>query len=57
MLLLYFSYHPICTFIIRMCEADINIKVIQDSLGHKNISTIKIYVDVTRDLKTMNFKN
>ena len=40
-----------------MCEAGINIKVIQDTLGHKDISTtMNIYADVTKELKTEKFK-
>ena len=27
------------TFTTRMCEAGVNVKVIQDTLGHKDIST------------------
>ena len=45
------------TFTTRMCEAGINIKVIQDTLGHKDISTtMNIYADVTKELKTEEFK-
>ena len=44
------------TFTTRMCEAGINIKVIQDTLGHKDISTtMNIYADVTKELKTEEF--
>jgi site-specific recombinase XerD len=35
-----------------LCEAGINIKVIQDILGHSDIdTTMNIYVDVTTALK------
>ena len=35
-----------------MCEAGVNIKVIQDTLGHKDITTtLNIYTDVTKELK------
>lgn len=35
----------------------LNIKVIQDTLGHKDISTtMNIYADVTKELKTEEFK-
>lgn len=40
----------------RMCEAGVNIKVIQDTLGHADISTtLNIYADVTRELKKTAF--
>lgn len=57
-LLPHFSCHSLRhTFTTRMCEAGINIKVIQDTLGHKDISTtMNIYADVTKDLKTEEFK-
>lgn len=53
-----FSCHSLRhTFTTRMCEAGINIKVIQDTLGHKDISTtMNIYADVTKDLKKKEFK-
>lgn len=35
-----------------MCEAGVSIKVMQDTLGHADISTtLNIYADVTRELK------
>ena len=41
---------PRHTFTTRMCEAGVNIKVIQDALGHTDISTtLNIYADVTKD--------
>ena len=44
------------TFTTRMCEAGVNVKVIQDALGHKDISTtLNIYTDVTRELKKAEF--
>ena len=44
-------------FTTRMCEAGVNIKVIQDALGHTDISTtLNIYTDVTKELKTSEFK-
>lgn len=57
-LLPHFSCHSLRhTFTTRMCEAGINIKVIQDTLGHKDISTtMNIYADVTKELKTEEFK-
>ena len=40
------------TYATRLCEAGINIKVIQDVLGHSDIdTTMNIYVDVTSELK------
>ena len=39
-----------------MCEAGVNIKVIQDTLGHADISTtLNIYADVTKELKREEF--
>lgn len=44
------------TFATRMCEKGVNIKVIQDVMGHTDISTtMNIYTDATRDLKTQAF--
>ena len=44
------------TFTTRMCEAGVNIKVIQDTLGHKDITTtLNIYTDVTKELKRTEF--
>ena len=40
-----------------MCEAGVNVKVIQDTLGHADISTtLNIYADVTRELKMAEFE-
>ena len=40
-----------------MCEAGVNIKVIQDALGHSDISTtLNIYADVTKEMKAEEFK-
>ena len=54
-----FSCHTLRhTFTTRMCEAGINIKVIQNALGHSDISTtMNIYADVTKDLKKSEFEN
>ena len=39
-----------------MCEAGVNVKVIQDALGHADISTtLNIYADVTKELKKDEF--
>ncbi len=46
------------TFTTRMCEAGVNIKVMQEVLGHKDISTtMNIYADVTKELETTEFEN
>ncbi len=52
-----FSCHSLRhTFTTRMCEQGVNIKVIQDVLGHKDISTtMNIYADVTKDMKGKEF--
>ena len=57
-LLPHFSCHSLRhTFTTRMCEAGVNIKVIQDALGHTDISTmLNIYTDVTKEFKTSEFK-
>lgn len=40
-----------------MCEAGVNVKVIQDALGHKDISTtLNICTDVTKELKRSEFE-
>ena len=45
------------TFTTRMCEAGVNVKVIQDTLGHKDISTtLNIYTDVTKELRKSEFE-
>ena len=48
-----FSNHSLRhTFTTRMCEAGVNIKAMQDILGHKDAeTTLQIYTDATRDLK------
>ena len=41
--------HTFCT---RMCENDVNIKVLQDVMGHRNIrTTMEVYAKSTRDKK------
>lgn len=57
-LLPHFSCHSLRhTFTTRMCEAGVNIKVIQDALGHSDISTtLNIYADVTKEMKAAEFK-
>ena len=53
-----FSCHSLRhTFTTRMCEAGVNVKVIQDALGHTDITTtLNIYTDVTKELKATEFK-
>lgn len=48
-----FSCHTLRhTFTTRLCESGVNIKVIQDTLGHADVSTtLDIYADATKDLK------
>jgi len=57
LLLPHFSCHSLRhTFTTRMCEAGVNIKVIQDTLGHADVSTtLNIYADATRELKRSAF--
>jgi len=52
-----FSCHTLRhTFTTRLCESGVNVKVIQDVLGHADISTtMNIYADVTKDLKQKEF--
>ncbi len=59
LLLPHFSCHSLRhTFTTRMCEAGVNIKVIQDTLGHADVSTtLNIYADATKDLKKSEFAN
>ena len=56
-LLPHFSCHSLRhTFTTRMCEAGVNIKVIQDALGHSDVSTtLNVYADVTKELKRDEF--
>ena len=52
-----FSCHSLRhTFATRLCESGINIKVIQDVMGHADFgTTMNIYTDVTKDLKKQEF--
>ncbi len=54
-----FSCHSLRhTFTTRLVEAGVNLKVVQDTLGHKDFSTtMDIYTDVTRELKQREFDN
>lgn len=50
-----FSSHTLRhTFATRLCESGMNMKLIQDILGHSDISTtMDIYTHVTKDMKTL----
>ena len=51
-------HHTRHTFCTRLCENDVNIKVIQDVMGHADIATtMNIYTDVTESKKKQEFKN
>ena len=54
-----FSCHSLRhTFTTRLVEAGVNIKVVQEVLGHKDVSTtLDIYTDVTRELAKREFDN
>ncbi len=58
LLLPHFSCHSLRhTFTTRMCEAGVNVKVMQDALGHTDIATtLNIYTDVTKELRKEEFK-
>ena len=46
------------TFATRLCESGVNIKVIQDVLGHVDVSTtMDIYVDVMNETKKRELAN
>lgn len=49
-----FSTHSLRhTFTTRMCEAGVNIKAMQDILGHADVeTTLGIYADATKELKS-----
>lgn len=54
-----FSCHSLRhTFTTRFVEAGVNIKVVQEVLGHKDVSTtLGIYTDVTKELRKREFEN
>ncbi len=54
-----FSCHNLRhTFTTRMCEAGVNIKLMQDILGHTDISTtLNIYADATKELREKEMEN
>ena len=53
-----FSCHSLRhTFTTRMVESGVNVKVVQEVLGHKNVSiTLDIYTDVTKELARKEFE-
>ncbi len=59
LLLPHFSCHTLRhTFATRMCEAGMNIKVIQEALGHSDVkTTLNIYADATEDFKKREFES
>lgn len=54
-----FSCHSLRhTFTTRLVESGVNIKVVQDVLGHKDVkTTLNIYTDATQELKQREFEN
>lgn len=54
-----FSNHTLRhTFTTRMCEAGVNLKVMQDILGHADAEiTMNIYADATKDFKRLEMLN
>lgn len=58
-LLPHFSCHHLRhTFATRMVEQGVNIKVMQDVLGHADVqTTMNIYADVTKDLRDRELRN
>ena len=45
--------HSLCAY---MCENDLNIKTIQEIMGHKNINvTLEVYAEVTENKKRTEF--
>lgn len=53
-----FSYHSLRhTFTTRLVEQGVNVKVVQDVLGHKDVkTTLNIYTDATQELKQREFE-
>ncbi|WP_330387723.1 tyrosine-type recombinase/integrase [Lacrimispora sphenoides] len=54
-----FSCHSLRhTFTTRLIENNVNLKFIQDALGHKDVqTTLNIYADVTTALKKKEFSS
>lgn len=59
MLLPNFSCHNLRhRFTTRMCKAGTNIKLMQDNLGHQDISTtMNIFADVTKEQREKEWSN
>ena len=59
LLIPYFSCHNLRhTFATRFCENETNLKVIQEIMGHKNISTtMDVYAEATEEAKEKSFNN
>ena len=59
LLIRHFSVHNLRhTFCTRFCENETNIKVIQDIMGHSDISTtMNIYAEATESKKKESFDN
>ena len=57
-LLPHFSMHNLRhTFCTRLCEAGVNIKVVQEVMGHHDIeTTMNIYNEATKDFKKQSFE-
>ena len=58
-LLPHFSVHNLRhTFCTRLCENETNLKVIQEIMGHADITTtMDIYNEATREQKQLSFAN
>ena len=54
-----FSCHNLRhTFCTRLCENETNLKIIQDIMGHRDISTtMEIYAEATKEAKAHSFAN
>ena len=54
-----FSCHHLRhTFCTRLCEAEMNMKILQSVMGHSNIqTTMDIYAEATNEKKTESFKD
>ena len=55
----HFSVHNLRhTFCTRLCENETNLKIIQDIMGHRDISTtMEIYAEATKEAKAHSFAN
>ena len=51
------AHHLRHTFCTRLCENETNLKIIQDIMGHKDISTtMEIYAEATKEVKAHSFE-